>query len=154
MKYLKYIFIDFDGVLHRDGGGFGLFEHSKKMCDFLEPYKNDFKIIISSSWRETYDFDVLVEAFSPNIQPNVIGITPTLDEGMALEGRYLEIKKYCLDNNITDEHWIAIDDMPMLFPDNCPNLIITKSSIGLEESTLQNIADFLEKPILKLKNKI
>lgn len=149
MTQFKYIFIDFDGVLHIDGGGNGLFIHSQILADKIEPYSDIFKIVISSSWRETYDFEDLIEAFEPSIRHTIIGITPILDEGMAPEGRYLEIKKYCLDNNIPDENWVAIDDMPMLFPNNCKNLIITKSQTGITEQTLKELEVFLQKPIIK-----
>ncbi|NCQ51460.1 hypothetical protein GW796_06115 [archaeon] len=93
---MKYLFIDFDGVSHGEETNNDFFTHSKMFCDYLFQYKKIFRIVTSSSWRETYDFEFLVEAFEPSLQDIVLGITPVLDNG----GRYCEIIEYCKTNNI------------------------------------------------------
>jgi hypothetical protein len=150
---MKYIFVDFDGVLHAVKDPQGFFSKSKMFSDKLAPHKDNFYIVVSSSWRETFDFDTLVEAFGEELKSQVIGITPVLKEGLDDGGRYLEIKKYCLENGIKDNQWIAIDDMPILFPDNFSNLIITNGETGITSSILDKIEDFVKSPLLTNKIK-
>lgn len=144
---MKYLFVDFDGVLHAQQGNRELFSHSPVFCERLFKYKENFRIIISSSWREEYEFDVLTYAFEVkhnSLMNIVIASTPILPEGFNDGGRYLEIKSYCLENNIPDSDWVAIDDMERLFPKNCPNLILTQGCIGLRSDDLDKIEEFLK----------
>ncbi len=141
---MKYLFIDFDGVLHGEEYNTDYFHHSKEFCERLYPYKHKFKIVVSSSWRATYEFDILVEAFEKSLQDNVIGHTPISNNGFLNGGRYLEIKQYCKKNFIEDSKWIAVDDMERLFPNNCKNLILTNSAIGLTPDNLNLIEKFIK----------
>lgn len=147
MKF-KYLFFDFDGVMHGEEFNSGFFTHAKMVTDRLLPYKDNFKIIISSSWREEHDLDVLQHAFNEPLNLNVIGITPITANGMNYHGRYLEIKEYCKLNNIADDQWIAIDDMTRLFPEKCPQLILTNSSTGITPKVLDLVESFVSTPYL------
>lgn len=153
MKF-KYLFFDFDGVMHGEEFNSDFFSHAKMVTDRLLPFKDNFKIVISSSWREEYEFEVLQHAFDEPLNHNVIGITPITINGMNYHGRYLEIKEYCNNNNILDDQWMAIDDMARLFPANCPNLILTNSSTGITPKVLDYVENFVSvpyKPTLKIK---
>lgn len=74
---MKYIFLDFDGVLH------GNKQNTEPFClldnfeERLKPYEDKFKIVISSSWRNLYDFNDLKEILFLKLN-NVIGITQDL----------------------------------------------------------------------------
>jgi hypothetical protein len=150
---MKYLFVDFDGVLHGEEYNEDYFAHSKMFCDRLEQYQENFRIVVSSSWREVYEWDILVEAFEKPIQHLVVAHTPILVEGFTDGGRYLEIKQYCEENNIKDEQWKAIDDMDRLFPKNCSNLILTNPLVGLTPKNMDLIEDFVKYPYLKNKLK-
>ncbi len=151
---MKYLFVDFDGVLHGDNTlNEGYFTNSELFCNRLAPYRDDFKIVISSSWRETYEFEILVEAFTPALQDLVIGHTPILDIGMNNGGRYQEIIEYCEDNHIKSHQWIAIDDMDRLFPKDCPNLVLTNYKTGITDRELDIVEKFITSQDLVLNRK-
>lgn len=142
----KYIFLDFDGVMHGEEFNSGFFSHAKMVTDRLLPYKDNFKIIISSSWREEHDLDILQHALDEPLNENIIDITPITANGMNYHGRYLEIKEYCSKHNIADDQWIAIDDMARLFPEKCPQLILTNSSTGITPKILDSVEKFISTP--------
>lgn len=139
----KYLFFDFDGVMHGEQFHCAFFSHAKMVTDRLSPYKDNFKIIISSSWREEHGIEVLRRAFNEPLCQNVIGITPITVNGMNYHGRYLEIKQYCKIHNIKDNQWKAIDDLARLFPEKCPQLILTNSSTGITPKVLDLIENFV-----------
>jgi hypothetical protein len=145
---MKYLFMDFDGVLHGDNADSYLFQHSPIFCSRLFPYKDKFRIVVSSSWREQYDFDVVSSAFEEekSLKDIVIGCTPILedDKGFDDEGRYLEIKAYCEEHGIGDDDWLAVDDMERLFPFDCPNLLLIDTYTGLTNDDLTIIEDFVK----------
>ncbi len=143
---MKYLFVDFDGVLHPSPSKGELFSQAKIFCDILEKHKDNFFIVISSSWRESYEYEDIIEAFEPNIRDRVIGVTPILDNNLHPLGRYKEIISYCEQNNINDNDWVAIDDMSHLFPQVCPNLILTNPSTGITEKELKLLENILLKP--------
>lgn len=145
MKF-KYLFFDFDGVMHGEKYNYDHFSHAKMVTDRLLPYKDNFKIVISSSWREMHDLDVLQHAFNEPLNINVIGVTPITINGMNYHGRYLEIKEYCKQNNIKDDQWLAIDDLERLFPLNCPQLILTTGSTGITPKVLDKVEIFVATP--------
>lgn len=148
---MKYLFVDFDGVLHPNNSRGEIFSQSKFFCDKLEPYKNNFLIVISSSWRETYDYEDIIEAFEPNIRDRVVGVTPILENNFEPLGRYREILSYCSNNSISENDWKAIDDMPHLFPKNCKNLILTNPQTGVTQKEIIILENFLQQQKYQLK---
>lgn len=154
MKF-KYLFLDFDGVMHGEEFNSGFFSHAKMVTDRLLPYKDNFRVIISSSWREEHDLEVLQHAFDEPLHLNIIGVTPITINGMSYHGRYLEIKEYCKKHNIANDQWMAIDDLARLFPINCPQLILTNSSTGITHQDLDLVENFVSTPYMPfLHNKI
>lgn len=76
------IFLDFDGVLHPSPSGYqGIFCHLERFETVMRehPY---IRIVISSSWRETYPWDVCTGIFSTDVQGRIIGMTPTIPSGV------------------------------------------------------------------------
>ena len=51
-------------------------------------------------------------------------------------GRQREIQTFLDSANLNSENasWVALDDMPLFFEDGYPNLILTDSSRGFDES--------------------
>lgn len=151
MSTFKYLFLDFDGVMHGEDYNYGAFFHAKMVTDRLLPFKENFRVIISSSWREEYDLDILQHAFNEPLTENIIDVTPITVHGMNYYGRYLEIEQYCKEHNIAPDQWIAIDDMAHLFPENCLQLILTNSSTGITPKALDKVEQFVSTPYKPLK---
>jgi len=119
------IFLDFDGVLHPVPADMrGLFCHLPRLEALLRQHPH-VQIVISSSWRETYPWgDVILEIFSPDIRPRIVGMTPTLEIRDACDiigSRYREILDY-LGGSGAD--WLALDDDASLFPPGCTELVL------------------------------
>ncbi len=77
---MKTLFLDFDGVLHpaspfnRDAGALCHLERFESvMRDFP-----DWKIVISSSWREEFSLEEIQSFFSKDIAARIVGGTPML----------------------------------------------------------------------------
>ena len=141
---MKYLFLDFDGVLHGEQENWELFSHMNMLCSALLSYKDSLRIVISSSWREDYPLAVLQSHFWSELRSIVIGVTPIHESSFDPLARFGEIKDYCQKNNISDEHWMALDDMARLFPENCTNLILTNAKTGLTKENLMVLIDFLD----------
>ena len=88
----KILFLDFDGVLHPDGGA--LFSR----IGLLEKYllqTPGVEIVISSSWREEQSIDELKNYFPMTIRDQIVDdVTPTLGDGYDHGGRQREIQAY------------------------------------------------------------
>ncbi|CAK0763689.1 conserved hypothetical protein [Gammaproteobacteria bacterium] len=128
----KFIFLDFDGVLHIKCG-----KHFSKLKLFEEYLTKMPKaeIVISSTWRESYEFEELRNFFDMPFREKVIGVTPILERGFEIGGRQKEIElflqKCCLAEKSSS--WIALDDTESLFNPNCKNLILVNSNTGFRE---------------------
>ena len=86
------VFLDIDGVLHpypcSDSEYFCWMDNFESV---LHTFPNT-EVIISSSWREHYDFSALQQLFPKSIQKQIIGVTPVITESSYDEGgRELEI---------------------------------------------------------------
>ena len=94
------------------------------------------EIVISSTWRETQSLDELKNYFSVDFRDRITGVTPSLEDGYECGGRQREIQTFLDSANLNSENasWVALDDMPLFFEDGYPNLILTDSSRGFDES--------------------
>ena len=141
----KFIFLDFDGVLHGTSQhSLGLFEHIGVFCDAVRPFLSTVQIIISSAWRETHNLEKLKVFFTSDIAQLIVGVTPQNLDSYKEGGRQREIMDYCKNNNISNEQWIALDDMERFFNDACHNLILVDGEIGLSKKNLEDLANFLK----------
>lgn len=139
---MKYIFLDFDGVLH------GFKENNEQFClldnfeERLKPYEDKFKIVISSSWRLLYDLEDLKKILFLKLN-NIIGITPDLgNENLEFE-RYEEVRLYCKLNKIGFHNALCIDDSETLFPWGYFNLLLTDGNIGITNEDIDKIIKFI-----------
>ena len=110
------VFLDIDGVLHpypcSDSEYFCWMDNFESV---LHTFPNT-EVIISSSWREHYDFSALQQLFPKSIQKQIIGVTPVITESSYDEGgRELEIVLWLQQQKREHENWIAIDDNIYLF---------------------------------------
>ena len=141
--------LDFDGVLHPDVNDPDVhFCHLRGLVDML---KTDafahIEILVTSTWRidRTHEneavlhpFDVVQAYFPADIRSRVVGMTPYLGEWAPCI-REKEILAWLLAAGKQDSPWLAIDDMAGLFSQDCPNLFLTKSAIGLNSLVLKDL---------------
>lgn len=136
----KYIFLDFDGVLHRNGKlRFECVDVFAKAIASLDHVK----IVFSTSWREYASVEKLTAYMPESIQDKCIGKTIVIKEPVT-QPRYKEIMLYLKQHNIADTDWIAIDDMRSLFPLNCPNLFLIDGSKGFSQGHIKKLQDMLK----------
>ena len=134
------VFLDFDGVLHPYPCS-----DSEYFCwmDNLESVLHTFpntEVIISSSWREHYDFSALQQLFPKSIQKQIIGVTPVITESSYDEGgRELEIVLWLQQQKREHENWIAIDDNIYLFDQHVHKVIECDSMTGLDDEITQKL---------------
>ena len=140
---MKNIFLGFNGVLHSTNSKALEFELVPLFAQYLGPYANKFKIVISSSWRQNHSLEFLINIFPPSIKRTINGITPTHLNDLSAQGRYNEIKDYCNACSIKNNEWIAVDDNPTLFPPQCQNLVLVNSIKGVTEKELARIVAFV-----------
>lgn len=110
------VFLDFDGVLHyffpkedasdEDNAFFAFLPNFE---DAIRLLKNeiDFKIVISSSWREMKTLKDIKSNFSNDIAELIIDVTPVLNKDID----FVREKEAMLWlQNSTTKNWIAVDD--------------------------------------------
>lgn len=139
----KYIFLDFDGVLNVNGKK--PFYRAQHFADTIKDLDYLY-VVFSTSWREYTPIDKLTELMPKSIHHKCIGKTPyrnNIDSPI----RYNEIISYTEINNIKSNQWVALDDMAILFPKNCDNLILTDYKKGFSKREAELIRKFYETDI-------
>lgn len=127
------VYLDFDGVLH--GRKRPLFENLDAFHEIMRQFPH-VQVVISSSWRETYKFDVLLDFFPEDLQPRVIGTTPVMPDLQ----RYDEVMQHRLEFD-ADSPFLVIDDDPLQFPEDWPPLLLCDSERGLDEESRQSLTE-------------
>lgn len=137
----KYLFLDFDGVLHSSlCNDKDRFSNANLLEEALSP--SSCQIIISSSWRFQFTLDQLKK-----VLPKTIGNLVMDTTGEAIAGqyaRYFEIKQWLTNKQKPFADWMAIDDATNEFPLDCPNLIATKSSQGITKEEIIKLKKWLD----------
>jgi hypothetical protein len=150
------VFLDFDGVLHPEPCWP---ENTFCRKELLEEVLREFPqvpIVISSTWRETHSMGDMKAMFSPDIAVRIVGKTPYLrnprkNDILNCDGepppweRQWEIERWMGKNRAMGSPWIAIDDRPRWFKDECPNLLVTSSKIGFSKSDQETLRQMIEK---------
>ena len=169
------LFLDFDGVLHhenvtvkrcssssrrylkahearfltRDGKlvkGKDMFEHADRLAAVLEPFPN-VRIVISSTWREHFCPEKILQFLPATLAARVIGHTPLCDKFGGVGSRLSEILAYLEGNGLVGEPWIALDDQAHLFWDDTgtppDNLFILKGEEAFSASMALIFSEFL-----------
>ena len=149
----KYLFLDFDGVLHPD-------RYSLSNCDPDRVFRNNeifsqapilaallteypCQVIISSSWRFTHSLDEMKEKLPKGIAKNVAGVTG--DAYVGPHPRYNEIKEYLMSHNKSFFSWRALDDAKLEFPNGCTDLILCDPNTGIATKQIQELKKWLQK---------
>ena len=135
---MAVIFLDFDGVLRRNGSP--LYTLESELVNNLQKSLRatpTVKIVITSSWREAFGLNEMRSLFSADIASRVEGCTPT---SLDLDGfyRHREVLAYLKRFHTLQTPWIAVDDDPEHFPSDAPVLLIDPSR-GLDEEATHEL---------------
>ena len=161
---VMFIFLDIDGVLVPEKK----FDTSVRKEDLLKfdptclkEFENVLRhypqvlVVISSSWREVFPFEVVRPLFSPDIAQRVVGFTPFLDSTLIHQFKYIrhqEVLKYLRQNNAADIPWVAIDDIPEHYPSDV-QIVVTDAYSGFDSITAGLLELYLSEPNLRLELK-
>lgn len=140
MKKMTVLFLDFDGVLHRD------FCHASKHFECEAHLASaldgmDVEIVLSSTWRVDKSLNELRTLLSETVADRIVGVTPRfihmpdIPSQLALYEREAECMAWLTANRPPWTQWLALDDRPWLFRPFCQNLFLVDGKLGLEESS-------------------
>lgn len=136
------LFLDFDGVLHFFWPEENSTDEENQFFYFVPQFERfidtfsdttDFRIVISSTWRDNKTFDQLKAPFSKHIQSMIVGITPNHYDNS--EGSRLREGQEWLKINNYDGLWIAIDDNADIWY-NTPELFFCEN--GLTQAVIDD----------------
>ena len=127
----KTLFLDFDGVLHPSFAKEGAyFSHANRLAETIGNHSCE--IVISSSWRFSFELQKLKEHLPSRLARHIVATTG--DAWIGPLARYNEILEYLRMNPCRD--WRALDDSTFEFPAKCAELIVCKGSRGLDSQVL------------------
>ena len=135
----KFLFLDFDGVLHSTKDHANFFENITSFSQLVVNYP--IQIVISSSWRFQFNLTQLKSFFPQQIQHKIIGLTGK--EVVGKYSRYHEIKNYLKEKDKSLSDWRALDDTSFEFPPDCEQLILCNSNFGLKKKQLDMLEEWL-----------
>ena len=156
---MKYIFIDFDGVLNTEKHQAFLRSNGMKTCDSYGPIFDpeaveslrsivsqvtDCRIVIISSWKFEGEYRMF-QLWKDRSLPGILeGITPTLipqtlDDLYAGKGR--EIKSWLLLHPSDD--FVILDDVPDFLPEQAAHYIEINPRIGLTMTDVEKAINIL-----------
>ena len=149
-----WVFLDIDGVLVPEKK----FDKPVPQEDYMkfDPYcLNEFesvlrifteaKVVISSSWREIFHFEVIPPLFSQDIKARIVGATPLLETKIIHDFQFLrhqEVMEYLRQNQAEDSHWVAVDDIPEHYAPEAP-VVETDPYIGFDQNSAKNLSQYL-----------
>lgn len=154
-----YIFIDIDGVFIREDTPNTCFDTKVDENDVpifesecIQPFVqvisayDQVKIVISSSWREIFDFKTICSRFPKSIHHKIVGMTPLfriLDEDIPRYVRHQEVLEYLKTVGAEHEDWIAIDDLSEHYPPYV-NIVVTNSYVGFDNNSALQLNSLLQ----------
>lgn len=127
------IYLDFDGVLHPIPTTAGPFEHIHLFEAVLREFPH-VEVVISSSWREDFDFETIQGFFAEDVMHQVIGFTPDLAPCQRID----EVRAH-LQETAYGGPFLILDDAPDEFPQDYGPLILCETRVGLTPELLQQL---------------
>jgi len=149
-----WIFLDIDGVLvpeKKFDRPVSQDDYMKSDPDCLNKFENvlrrftEAKVVISSSWREIFPFEVIPPLFSPDIKARIVGATPLLETKIIHNFKFLrhqEVLEYLRQNQSEGSTWVAVDDIPEHYAPNAP-VIATDPYIGFDDNSAKKLTQYL-----------
>jgi hypothetical protein len=149
MKPLITIFLDFDGVLHPQGGTTDrLFEKAGLLKNCLQKIDR-IEVVISSSWAEYYSLEHMRDFFEeqPDLHRLIVGCThqkgsPKVDFG-AMPLRESQCRNWLIANQREPHRWLAIEDDPLNFKAR-EHVVFTDPRHGLREDDAERVLNLTE----------
>lgn len=128
MKLQKYIFLDFDGVLHSYGKSFSHLHHFHHMLEMMKTHAKlylnadiDIHIVFSTSWRMHKTTEQLSKYVASDKIPMIFSSLSGYEKMAALAGNFTEdnrlslIIQYIQSNHISLDDVLILDDMDILY---------------------------------------
>jgi hypothetical protein len=134
------LFLDFDGVTHPALG-----QTNFNLLPLLESWLRehpDVNVVISSSWREVMDLEVLQHIFSEDLHQRIIDKCPMITNDHVF-CRYEEILAWITHANY-EGLWLALDDAAHEFPKNFNLLIVCQNNIGINVQVINALNEKYE----------
>ena len=139
MRSNKFLFLDFDGVLHSTSPSIDdFFGKAPLLSDLLAVHPCH--VVISSSWRFNSELDHLKAKLPDPLAKLVVGKTGKPEIGQW--PRYSEIKQYLRMNKPLAEGR-ALDDAFLEFPKDCPELIPCHPKYGITNQEIAKLTQWL-----------
>ncbi|NIN32604.1 HAD domain-containing protein [Hydrogenophaga sp.] len=135
------LFLDVDGVLHRRAPGAEKFTALPQLQQSIRRHPR-LEVVISSSWREVFDFEDLVELFDEDLRARIVGSTPVLEQDTEFV-RQRECEQWMRTHCPPGQEWIALEDEKALFQPGCPQLLLVDGSKGLQLEDLMRLEERL-----------
>ena len=129
------LFLDIDGVLRRATSPPRRFDADCLACfeRAVAALPPECDIVITSSWRDTVPLPDIRSRFSPAVSARIIGAVPTVDAGAQFP-RHREVVEFLRRSGREAEDWIAIDDDPRAYPEDC-RVVLTDPAKGFDEES-------------------
>lgn len=165
---MKVIFLDFDGVINNssivdDFIYYPLFDKEnrdtnlifsaeniyalKKLFHFV--IKEDIKIVLSTSWRGSFEVEVIDKAFKNFLglyyEQKIITDSTPIDNKYQTRGQ--EVEGYLAKKEVED--YLIIDDINSFLPEQNKHLILTKSHRGLLIEDVDKVENYFYKKRFK-----
>jgi hypothetical protein len=96
------------------------------------------RVVIASSWREVFSVAEMREHFAADIQPRIVGVTPSSHSREGF-GRYREVLAYLKAQGASEARWLAVDDDREHYPPDAPVLLVDPAK-GLDEPAAAELA--------------
>lgn len=112
------LFLDFDGVLHANGGDSDHFSCAPALWALLRRHPET-RVVFSTGWRFERPLDELRQLVCANggedLADRFISATPLLRHDVDERSREKDCLAWLAAHGKEGERWLAIDDMPSLF---------------------------------------
>ena len=148
MVQMTILFLDFDGVLHPSPtANETVFSRLQHLWAILRA-RPDVDVVLSTSWREHFDPDVMLDFVTSNGAENLrarfIGSNPVLRCAQSFQ-REAECLAWLHGNGMHGRPWLAVDDDSAGFEDST-HLYLVDQKAGLTQTdVLQILARFQQK---------
>lgn len=142
------LFLDVDGVLHRRAPGAEKLTALPQLQRSMRRHPR-LEVVISSSWREVFDFEDLVELFDEDLRDRIVGNTPVLNQDTEFV-RQRECEQWMRTHRPPDHEWVALEDEQALFEPDCPQLLLVDGSKGLQREDLMRLDERLSEALARV----
>lgn len=145
------LFLDFDGVLHPVKSTIDdIFCRTPLLEEFLLYEMPDWKIVLSTSWREPHSLDELFDFLPESLHPRILGTTvndshpgPKEMDSILFQRypRHAQVLYYLRERGLSEESWLALDDNASDFEPAAPQLVLCNPAHGITTEILMKLRE-------------